>query len=792
MASGEGTVVETVSWVDGPPVEAAEPVRYRRSQPYVRWAIWGLAAAAALGAVLAPGRPTGLAVVDAAWRAALAVVVTMAASRSRRWPAVWMAGIACALSGGVALVLAVGSFALAAVGALGTLRNRLLGAAVGALAIQALLRLPDRGFHGLSALVVVAAIAPVLYSGYDCAHRSTRRLVRRGIVVGALVAALFAAGLAVGMALAYPDLHRGIDATRAGHASLERPNLEVAASKFDDAAAAFGDARSALDGPWAQPARLLPVLSQHRDVMADASRSGGKLARSASEVATVAPYQELRAAAGQVDLRQVERMQQPVASSVEILRETTSVIEGTRSPWLLPMVTDEIDRFSAELADALPEAELASEALDLSPAMLGAQGPRRYLVLFTSPAETRFLGGFAGAYGILDARDGKVTFSESGNISDLNQIGDPTSRTLPAFPGLAEYQARYDRFFPQRFFQNLTVSPDLPTDAVVTRHLYEQSTGGAIDGVIVADPYALAGFLELTGPVDVDGVADRITAENVVDYLLVDQYFAFADDNEARRERLTDVADATFDALTNRELPGPRRIGKALSGAVAEKHLMVWMFDEADQQLFDGMDAGGRFEPGAGDFFSLRTANGSANKIDSYLQRAVNYDVAFDPTTGQTDAVASITLQNTPPLLAPDYVIGNTSGEPPGTNVMYLSFYTPLQLVAATRDGQPVATSAHRELGVNVYSLEIAVPPNGTVALDLQLSGLLEPGAEYELLASSQPLVNDDQVTLSVRSSDPTWATRSTDELVANARSATWSGQLERDREWRAEFMPLP
>jgi hypothetical protein len=768
-----------------------EPVRYRRSDPMMRWAIWGMAGAAALGAILAPGRPTGIWLADAVWRAAFAVVLTLAASRSRRWPTVWLAGLSCAFSGGLSLVLAVGSFGLAAANAFGSLRNRLLGAGAGALAAQALLRLPDRGFHGLATLVVIAAVVPVLYSAYDCAHRSTRKLVRRSLLVGGALVALAVAGLAVATALAFPKLDSAVDDTRAGHNALEKPNLPVAAQNFDDAAKSFGAAESALGALWAQPARLLPVLSQHRDVMYRASASGHDLTETAAEVATIAPYQELRSSAGQVDLVQVERMQEPVAESVAVLREATDVLGDVRSPWLLEPLTRKVDQFSAELDDALPEAELASEALDLSPAILGGEGPRRYLVLFTSPAETRFLGGFAGAYGILNANAGKVTFDESGNISDLNQIGDPTTRVLPEFEGRQEYEARYARFFPQRFFQNLTVSPDLPTDALVTRDLYQQSTGQAIDGVIVADPYALAGFLELTGPVEVPGVANKITADNVVDYLLIDQYVEFQGDNEARRDRLGDVADATFDALTSRDLPGPRRIGQALSPAVHEKHLMVWMFDETDQGLFDSMGAGGQFEPGSGDYFSLRTANGSANKIDSFLERSVNYDVEFDPTTGATEANATIVLENAAPLLLPDYVIGNSSGQPSGTNVMYLSFYSPLQLVAARRDGQPVTTSSHRELGTNVYSMEVMVPPGGAVTLDLELSGVLEPG-DYELVASSQPLVNDDRVTLAIRSGADTYTARATGDLAGSTRAATWSGDLDRDREWRVEFVPLP
>jgi hypothetical protein len=784
MFSGTGGVASTDLM--------APPVRYRRSDPATRNTIWLLAAASGAAALLASGEPTGLTVVDAAWRVGFAVVVTLAASRARRWPAVWMAGLATAFAGGIALPLALGSFVAAGAGVFSSTRNRLLGAVTGALAVQALLRLPDFGFHGASALVSAVAVAPVLYSGYNRAHAATRQLVRRGVIIGGACLLAAVAGLALAMTAAFPDLRTGVTSTRDGHEALEQAELGQAANQFNKATKAFAKAETALGSPWAQPARVIPLLGQHHDVVADTSREGRRLTRSAADTARVAPYQELHAAAGEVDLEAVQSMQTPVARSVTALEEASAALNQEHSPWLAPPLANQLDLFADELDDAIPEAKLAAEALELAPALLGADGPRHYLVLFTSPAETRFLGGFSGAYGELDAIDGKVTFGKSGNISELSRAGEPAQRTISPFDGSEEYEARYARFFPQRFFQNLTVSPDLPTDAIVTRDLYGQATGRDIDGVIVADPYALAGFLELTGPVAVDGIPQEMTADNVLDYLLFDQYIQFEGDNEARRESLGAVADATFDALTTRDLPGPATVGAALAGAVAEKHLMVWMFDETDQQLFDSMSAGGQFRPGDQDFVSLRTANASPNKIDTFLQRTLDYEVEFDPTTGATEANAHIRLENSAPTRLPDYVIGNASGAPPGTNVLYLSFYSPLQLEAVSSAGNPIPTSTHRELGTNVYSMEIRVPSKDAVTIDLRLAGVLEPSATYELHASRQPTVNADRMSITIRSGAPGWETRPTADLDHDGSSVAWTGVLRQDRTWVAEFAPLP
>jgi hypothetical protein len=785
MRSGAGGESRTI----GRPVA----VPHHRGDPTTRAIVWAIAALAGMGAVLAPGEPTGLAVIDAAWRAGLAVVVTLATARSRRWPCVWQAGIAAAVSSGVGLVAAIAAFVLASLGVFSALRNRILGAASGAFAAQALLRLPEIGFHGLPSLIVLLAIGPVLWSAYRCAHRSTRKLVRQVGLGAALLLVVIAAGAGIAMLLAYPNLNRAIDQTREGRRLLDQTELTAAADTFDQASDSFASAERSLNAPWALPARLVPVLSQHTQVVSHSSGSGKDLSLSASTAAISAPYQELRPSAGQIDLATTEKMRGPVTASVDDLRAARDQLADDRSPWLVEPLDRQLTLFADELDDSLPEAELAAQALEVAPSLLGSDGPRRYLVLFTSPAETRFLGGFAGAYGILTAQNGKVTFDESGNIGDLNDRSDAETRVLPDFAGRAEYDARYGRFFPARFLQNLTVSPDFPTDAFVTRDLYRQVTGETLDGVIVADPYALAGFLELTGPVDVEGLDFRINADNALDYLLVDQYVKYADDNEERRERLGDVADATFDALTSRELPGPARVGKVLGPAVHEKHLMVWTFDEQDQLLFDRIGASGRFTPSTeSDFFSLRTSNGGPNKIDTFLERSVIYDVTYDARNGTTSATATIRLINRSPTLLPDYVIGNAGGEPPGTNVMYLSFYSPLDLRSAKVDGAPRATSALSEFGINVYSLPLAIPPATTMTVTLDLAGELRSGAMYELTASSQPLVAPDQVAITVRAAPDGWPIHSSDDLEVGELGATWTGTLARDESWYVRFAPTP
>ena len=378
--------------------------------------------------------------------------------------------------------------------------QRDLAALGGALAVTALLRLPDLGAHGLCSLVAAAAVVPVLWSGYTHSPRRVRRQVRRIVD---------RRGPPPGPRRG--DARRGDGGRRRRHrrrrgrgragADLVRDGEhEAATDRFVAADRDFDSASSALGGILTLPARAVPVLAQHVEALATASEEGGRLASAAADAASTAPYQELKASDGQVDLVQVERMQAPVADLDAALQQADEAVTAAQSPWLVRPVADGLADLDQEIGDIAPEAAIADDALQVAPGLLGADGPRSYLVLFTSPAESRFLGGFTASYGVLSAVDGKVDLVVDGKISDLAASSDHRERSIE---GQDEFVTRYGRLSPQRYFQNLTASPDMATTSEVAASLFEQTTGTAVDGVIVVDPFGFAALLELTGPIEI-------------------------------------------------------------------------------------------------------------------------------------------------------------------------------------------------------------------------------------------------------------------------------------------------
>ncbi|MGZ4707988.1 MAG: DUF4012 domain-containing protein [Acidimicrobiales bacterium] len=759
-----------------------------------RYVVWAIAIVAAVLAALSSAAPTGLRAADALWCAALGALITVAASRARRWPTIWFAGVISAGSiGSWWVVAALIALALAFSTAYSPYRNRMIGAVVGALGVQAMLRMPAQGFHGLPSLIALIAIGPLLASAYERSSRRVRRRSRRTAYVLVALAVVATAMFGVAALLAGSNLTAAVKQSKSGLELIRDGKQDEATGPLSQAAEAFQRADTMLGGAWGWPARVVPVVAQHRDALVVASSSGHALASTGASAAATAPYQQLKASKGQVDVALATKMQKPVDEAATALQQAHDDVAAAESPWLTTPVTAKLLEFQEQIDGALPEAQLASEALALAPSMLGASGEKTYLVLFTNPAESRYLGGFTGSYGVLTANKGKVDFTVSGRITDLLGAADPSTLDISG-DRYAEYLQRYGRYEVAKHLQNLTASPDMPTDAEITRTLYKQATGRSIDGVVVVDPYGLAGLLQLTGPVEVEGFSAPLTADNAAAYLVYQQYLDYGDDRSERKDRLEAAGRSVFDALTSRELPGPRSLGKVLGPLVEQKRLLFYPFDPGAVPLFERMGTTGGFHPDLQtDFLSLRTANANPNKIDSMLHRTIDYDVSYNPGTGHVDATATITLENdSPGADLPAYIIGNDrydpTNNPLGSNELYLSWYSPLELDSATVDGNPTGVEPQHEAGARVYTQLVVVKSKSTVTVVLHLQGKIPKDAVYHLQVLQQPLVQADKLTVTVRSSSKPWKIKSAEGMTVSEGVATTSGASLADHDLSVTF----
>lgn len=716
---------------------------------HLRACVGAAALASAAGAMLATGQPTGSVPLDAVAQAGLGAAVALLGARAGPRAALLTALLALVTSFGDSpqyVAMLTTGIALASV--LISRTSPALDAVVSGLSVQVAMRLDHAEPPALSALLAAVVVAPVLVVGFRSLEAPVRRLAVRGAWGLSAVAVVGAVAGATSALLARSSLQSGVDVVGGGRGTLEGSSTS---ERFDAAARSFDDARSTLDSWWALPASVVPVVSQHWRLLRAVAVSGEELSSAAVRAAAEGSVSDLKVTGGRVPLEQISTMGPVLEDAVRQLVAANRRLARASSPWLLPPLRNRLDRERDQLADAEAAARGLSRALPELPAILGANEPRRYFLAVQTPAEARAAGGFMGSFGEITADNGQLKLERFGRRGDLNFNLPPGGGVIRAD---AEYLARYGRFSPESEWASINLSPDFPTVAGVIAEMYPQSGGKPIDGVIAVDPAGLAALLKLVGGITVDGWPEPITADNATKVLLLDQYTRF--EYFDRVDFLGEVAQEAWKRLTTGSLPSPIEFLPSLGPAVQNKHLMVSAVRPAEAELLDQAGVSGRMTAVDGDSFGLITQNAGGSKIDAFLRRQVNYDVKLDPATGRLSAAAKIVLHNDAPATGlPHPVIGNLVGLPPGTNRMYLSVYSPWDLVGATVAGQPVRLESGTELGRKVYSTTIDIRAQSSATVEVRLTGTMPTDTHtYRLDLHRQPTVVPDDVrtTLSVPS----------------------------------------
>jgi hypothetical protein len=152
------------------------------------------------------------------------------------------------------------------------------------------------------------------------------------------------------------------------------------------------------------------------------------------------------------------------------------------------------------------------------------------------------------------------------------------------------------------------------------------------------------------------------------------------------------------------------------------------------------------------DGLAVVNQNASGNKIDSFLERTIEYRARYDRTTGRTTADLRVEFTNTAPTRGyPDYVIGNLVEDPTGTNRSLVQVYSALEFDSVRVDDADVPAGTLPQVGYNVFSTMIEIAPGETVVLEADLGGTLAGGG-YELAYRPQATIQPDQVDLAATS----------------------------------------
>ena len=418
------------------------------------------------------------------------------------------------------------------------------------------------------------------------------------------------------------------------------------------------------------------------------------------------------------------------------------------------------------------------------PAILGWDGPRRYLVLTQDPAELRPSGGFIGSYGIIAFDKGRITERRFQNVTTLDYANN--------YPFVRPPQELADYLLgPTQSWQLADAgwSPDFPTSAQDALRLYINESGDArIDGVLGITTYTIDELLKATGPISVpDNNVTIASGETTLKVLQLTR--AASTPGVDRKAFLSVFADRLLDTLF--ALP-PSRWGDVLgtAGTFGDERLLLAWFRDATAEAFvaDG-GFGGAVRQDAGDFvYPVESNVAPPTKLNAWTTTAMDISVQID-AVGNARNTLAVTWQNRVDM--PDgasyRAMTNVGGHILG---MYFRLLVPQRSrIEAVSGGRlaPVTDPAvvGDEAGRMAIGTYLQVPP-GLTSLHYTwtspyAASVDATGGSYRLTIQAQPGMLPGPLTVAIRVPDGYRITAASPELTVSGTSATFATTFDRD-----------
>ncbi len=417
--------------------------------------------------------------------------------------------------------------------------------------------------------------------------KDTRRRRRRRILIGSGVVAL--ALVAAVAWLLYTGL-RARHELEAVRSEVRQLRAEITAGDLDGARTTARTLRSHADeahdlttGPVWAGAAALPWLGNPLDSARTVTSGVDELADGTLpalvDASKALDPQQLRQADGSIDLAPITDAAPSLDSAATSLAQVIHRLDGAPASTWLGSVDAARSDLLGQLSGFQSTVDSADTAAKIVPTMLGADGPRSYLVSFENEAELRGTGGLPGAFAILTADHGKFSFTrfESDTTLGRQQTG-------------LDFGADFDRLWagsnPTDDYRDSNVSPNFPYAAQVWVAQWKTLTGQQLDGAVALDPTALSYLLHVTGPARLpDG--SRVSAGNAVALTQNTVYLKYGSpsettpaDNKARKKFLLTIARAVSTKLIDTHA-NTTALVRAAAHAASERRLLVWSRDPA-------------------------------------------------------------------------------------------------------------------------------------------------------------------------------------------------------------------
>lgn len=511
---------------------------------------------------------------------------------------------------------------------------------------------------------------------------------------------------------------------------------EAAQKTLDQIELHLDTARGAATDPLWKAATALPFLGQNFSVTTELVLSADDVVDRAAQpmlgVFSSLDWQKMTPVNGRFDVSPLESSSPTIVAAANTVELTHARLSDINASGLFPEVARPLAEATETLDDLRQTLNTAADTSQILPAMMGANGPRNYLILIQNNAEIRATGGLPGSLAVLHVEDGQIRLEAQSTGSAMGRFNpavvvDPVQTQI--------YSKRLGTFI-----SDVNLTPDFPTAAKTAKSMWEAKYGSPVDGVIAVDPVVLAHILEASGPLAVPlphpemapGLPTTLTAENVVKTLLSDVYKDL-ESNALQDAYFALASKEVFSALASGKVPGDQLL-EALTTSAVENRLHVWSGHNTEQDILGKTPIGGSISGPVtgGNTFGVFFNDGTGAKMDYYVKRSVQL-LQECKTDGYSEVTVRVTTSNTAPIDAatslPELITGGGRfGVPAGTVQTNVIVYGPAQshIETAHDNGTKVPFGSHIHGGRPVGTVTTSLAPGQESTVDFTFGKIVQ------------------------------------------------------------------
>ena len=249
-----------------------------------------------------------------------------------------------------------------------------------------------------------------------------------------------------------------------------------------------------------------------------------------------------------------------------------------------------------------------------------------FLLLFQNKDELRPGGGYIGSFGILKIERGKITFIDTHdtNVFDSGvNTGVEPPKAMKDWLGIKDLELRDSNWF-----------PDFKINAEQADYFYHLEGGQEkLDGVVALSSKLLPSFLEVVGPVKIEGYPGVYNSENAVrqlEYQVEKGYWSQGIEKGKRKYIIKEMSKSIIKKAQSLDWVKKKKLFKRIEQHLNEKDILIYFKDGRLQHKIKNLGWSGEVKPIYGsDFLMMVDANLGARKSDAVIEREFEYIVDF-------------------------------------------------------------------------------------------------------------------------------------------------------------------